>query len=106
MKFVEFPQVTSILAKDQPEYTPIPVHCQIKRGLFTDPDTGNHFEKDYVHKMVCCIQLSPEQLEEAKNNGGRIWYQQLLFGNNFQPIFLSTKDPFIEENKAHWPADD
>jgi hypothetical protein len=104
MKFVEFPQVTSILAKNQPEYTPIPVHCKKKIGVFT-ASNGEKFNKEFVNAMICCLELTDEQIAELVKTK-RIWYQQLLFGNNFQPMFLSTKDPFIEENKQHWPADD
>lgn len=78
MEAVEFPQQTNVLAKDQPEYIPLPVHIDT-----TDPMTP----------MTCCMKLSPEELEEM-NRTGVLWLTQCTFGASFHPIRMSTTNPF------------
>ena len=78
MEAIDFPQRTHILAENQPEYTPLPVH--IDR---TQP--GSPF--------TCCFKLSPEEIEQI-NKTGEIWYTQLTCGNLFQPVMLSVINPF------------
>ena len=78
MQPIKFPQQTHTLAENQPQYEPLPVHIDQ-----TDPTTP----------MTCCFQLSPEELAEI-NATGQLWYTQLTFGNSFQPVRLSTLNPF------------
>lgn len=78
MEAIEFPEQTLVLAKDQPEYTPLPVHIS----------------DDNTKAMTCCMKLSPEELEEM-NRTGVLWLTQLTFGQHFHPIRMSTINPFI-----------
>lgn len=78
MKAIEFAQQTAILAKDQPEYQPLPVHI----------DHG-----DKMVPMTCCFELSPEEIKEI-NETGKLWYTQSTFGQPFQPIRMATSNPF------------
>lgn len=78
MRPIKFPQQTHTLAENQPQYEPLPVHIDT-----TDPATP----------MTCCFQLSPEELAEI-NATGQLWYAQLTFGEAFQPVRLSTQNPF------------
>lgn len=103
MKAIDFPQRNVMLAEKQPEYETIPVHVVMKTVNYSD---GKHqFTKELAWSMTCVYELSDEEIAEIMANK-RLFYRQMLFGHNFQPIFLSTKDPFIPENKEHWPPDE
>ena len=78
MQPIKFSQQTHTLVDFQPQYEPFPVHIDQ-----TDPATP----------MTCCFQLSPEELAEI-NATGQLWYTQSTFGNSFQPVCLSTQNPF------------
>lgn len=87
-----------MLAENQPEYQTLPVFVDQKK--INTPDGP----RPIPWSMTCVYELSDEEVAEIIANR-KIFYQQMLFGHSFQPIFLSTKDPFIPENKEHWPAD-
>lgn len=103
MKSVTFPQVNLELAKDQEQYETLLVHAEIRK---MPVDTGfKHadkspiiVEKDIAWSMTACFELSPEELEEV-NRTGRIWYKQMLFGHNFQPLMMSTQSPFPKDEE-------
>jgi hypothetical protein len=78
MEPIEFPQQNDVLAKNQPQYRPLPVHVGSKEDNFP---------------MTTCFQLTPEELAEIAATG-KLWYTQVTFGNPFQPVMLSTKSPF------------
>lgn len=80
MQAVEFPQQTHILAKDQPQYIPLPVHIDQ-----TAPEIP----------MTCCFELSDDEVEEIVRTK-KIWHNQWTFGQPFQPIRMTTKSPFTE----------
>lgn len=77
MKAIEFPQQTTILAKDQPEYANLPV--------FISPDSER--------QMISCHELDDEELELI-NKTKRIWQSQLTFGQHYHPTWLAVKNPF------------
>jgi hypothetical protein len=83
MDAIEFPEVNVILAKDQPEYVPLPV--------FVDG-------RDEMKPVTACFKLTPEELEEI-NRTGVLWYTQCTFGNAFHPVRMSTQNPFIHLEK-------
>lgn len=74
---VEFPERTLVLAENQPEYTPLPVHIS----------------PDNTHAMTACFELSDDEIQTLLKTK-RIWYTQLTFGNLFHPIILSVDNPF------------
>lgn len=76
MKPIEFPQQTMVLAKDQPQYDPLPVHV--------DRTTG---------ACIGCFELSDEE-RKAIANGAKIWLWQYTFGRPFQPVALTTDNPW------------
>lgn len=78
MKPIDFDQATYLLAATQPEYQPLPVHVGVN---------------DPACPMTSCWQLSAEELEQLQANGGRIYVQQLTFGQAFQPQLLSLEAP-------------
>lgn len=107
MKAIDFPQRNLMLAENQPEYETIPVFVDQREIIVPnrpgDPQLAIMY-KTVPWSMTCVYEFSDEEIIEIIANK-RIFYRQMLFGNNFQPIFLSTKDPFIPENKEHWPAE-
>lgn len=98
MEPIDFPQRNLMLAEDQPEYQTLPVHVDWRQ--MQTPDGP----KKVAWSMTVCYELSEAEIAEIIANK-KIFYRQMLFGNQFQPIFLSTKDPFIPENKEYWPAE-
>lgn len=76
---VQFPEVNCVLAKDQPEYTPLPVF----------------YNRESPQKeMTACFELTDEEVAEVIRTR-KIWHTQLTFGNPFQPIWLTTSSPFV-----------
>jgi len=75
---VEFPQMTFTLARDQPEYQPLPVHVAAD-GIVTS-----------------CWQLEPLEIEFLIANGGKLWIQQQTFHAPLQPQLPSVVEPRLE----------
>lgn len=75
---VEFPQQTLIIAKDQPEYLPLPAHVSAD-GVVTS-----------------CWQLDPLEIELLVANGGKLWLSQMTFGAALQPQLPSVVQPKLE----------
>lgn len=77
MKPIEFPEQTTIIAENQPEYENLPAH----------------FVKDDPHgTIICCIELSQEEREKVMTTG-KIWLNMLTFGRDIQPILLTADKP-------------
>jgi hypothetical protein len=87
MQPVEFPQQNEVLAKNQPQYTPLPVFIKFETVQTADGP------KEVPMEMTACLQLSPEEIAEI-NATSKLWHTQCVFGNPFQPIRLSTQNPF------------
>lgn len=77
MTAIEFPEQTLVLAKDQPEYIPLPVHI--------DPD-------DTMFPVTACFKLNEQELKEVAETG-MLWLTQCTFGRNFHPVRISTAKP-------------
>lgn len=71
---IEFPQQTVILAKDQPEYLPLPAYM------------------DHQQTVSCWSLTWWERLKVLW--GGRLWLRQLNFGDPLQPQSPSIESPF------------
>jgi len=77
MKAVEFPEQITVIAKDQPQYTPLPAHIDTRDGIVT-----------------FCWQLSfSERLRLLW--AGVIWHQVLTFGGPLQPQKLILDKPIL-----------
>lgn len=77
MDIVEFPEQTVIIAKDQPEYRPLPAHRRIG-----DPEG----------RVTCCWRLNwKERLRLLLT--GNLWHQILTFNHPLQPQLLSVEKP-------------
>jgi hypothetical protein len=98
MQPIDFPQRNLMLAEDQPEYQTLPVFVDVREVKTPDG------HKPAPWSMTCVYQFTDEEIAELIANK-KLFYRQMLFGGQFQPIFLSTKDPFIPANKEHWPAE-
>lgn len=76
MKLVEFDEQTVIIAKDQPQYKPLPAY------QFGD-EQG---------RIACCWELTwKERLSVLFR--GLIWHQILTFNAPLQPQLLTTEKP-------------
>ena len=83
MKAIEFPQANEILAKDQPQYQPLPVHIDT-----TDPSTP----------FTVCFELSDEEINEIVRTR-KLWHTQVTFGQRFHPIMMTTQNPFVNQEQ-------
>ena len=92
MKAIEFPQQHDILAKDQPEYLPLPVHYKTEPVKFKDAD-GNEVVKDVVMEVTACFQLEAEEIAQVIATG-ELYYTQCVYGQKFQPVRMSVINPF------------
>lgn len=73
---VNFPEANGLLARDQGEYEPLPIHAfEGKEG-----------------RVAFCFRLSPAEIEAIVSTR-TLWVQQLTFGRRFQPLALSTQRP-------------
>ena len=76
MKPVDFPEQNAVLAKDQPEYLPLPVH------RVAEPEG----------RVISCWQLTfRERL--AVLITGRVWLTQMTFNEPLQPQLPSVESP-------------
>ena len=73
MKAIEFPQQTTVLAKDQPQYTTLPVHVN---------------ESEYI-EATAIFELTDEEIEVILKTK-RIFFSQCTFGGGFKPVLLTV----------------
>lgn len=79
MRVIEFPEQTVVIAKDQPEYRPLPAH------IFGD-EQGT---------IACCWQLTLWERIRVLFTG-KIWHQVLTFNQRLQPQLLTVEKPAME----------
>jgi hypothetical protein len=70
MKSVEFPQQTTVIAKDQPQYHPLPAH--VANGVVTS-----------------CWEPDAEDIKRLAMYG-KLYVSQLTFGGPLQPLTVQT----------------
>ena len=80
MKPVDFPQSTDVLAKDQPEYLPLPVHYDRATGVMT-----SCWEMTWFERLRCLVS-------------GRVFVSQMTFGRALQPQVLKLDPPEDERD--------
>lgn len=78
MNLIEFEGQTTVIAKEQPEYLPMP--ARVDRS---DPEC----------RVTCCWQLTPEEIKRIVETGV-VWHQILTFGGPLQPQLLVVERPF------------
>ena len=75
----------TVLAKDQPEYTPLPVaHIRYTDG---------------VRSMISCYRLTWRDRLRILITG-KVWWGQLTFGQPLQPQKLYLREPLKNEWKG------
>ena len=74
----KFPQSNLVIAKDQPEYIPLPA-CITDTGV-----------------VVSCWVLSKPELELI-NHTQLLWLKQLTFGQPVQPLVPQVENPFEDK---------
>lgn len=77
MKLIEFPEQTVVIAKDQPQYLPLPAY------RYQDDDEG---------RIACCWSLSWRERWHVLLTG-RLWHQILTFNKSLQPQLLTVSKP-------------
>lgn len=77
MKLIEFPEQTVVIAKDQPEYIPLPAY------QYPDSPEG---------QIVCCWSLTWRERFKVLLSG-RIWHSVLTFHKSLQPQLLQVDKP-------------
>lgn len=84
MDLIPFPEQTNVIAKDQPQYRPMPAH------IFQDDPQG---------KVAFCWKLTlKERLRVLLT--GTLWQQVLTFNHPLQPQLLDVKRPKM---KSRYP---
>jgi len=81
MKAIEFPEHNLVLAKNQPQYTPLPCH------------------RTELGEIISCWKPTWRE-RVAILFGAKLWHWQLTFGHPFQPTVLTLEHPFTTEDKA------
>lgn len=76
-KLIEFPEQTVVIAKDQPEYLPLPAY------QFGD-ERGT---------IICKWKFSAEELAEIIANNGVVWHEIQTFNQPLQPQMLHALKP-------------
>jgi len=77
MKLIEFPEMTTTIAKDQPEYLPLPAHRDSE-----DP-----------HGIVtCCWRLTWKERIKVLLTGC-VWHQIMTLNRPLQPQKLQVSKP-------------
>ena len=79
MKLIEFPEQTTVFAKDQPEYLPLPAH------RFGDAEG----------RIACVWSLTWRERIRVLLTG-RIWHQVLTFDQPLQPQLLTVEKPAMQ----------
>ena len=79
MKLIEFPEQTVVIAKDQPEYLPLPAH---------------RFAGDQQGRIAFCWKLTWRE-RIAVLWCGVVWQQVLTFNHPLQPQLLATEKPVM-----------
>ncbi len=84
MKPITFPQVTNLVAKDQPQYGTLPSYV------------GELYDK--AHGIICCFELDQEDLDQI-NKHKKLWYRGLTFGQPLQPFNIFTMEDYFQDEE-------
>jgi hypothetical protein len=80
MKAITFPEVNVVIAKDQPEYFPLPSHVG-----WLDKDKS-------LHGVTFCWKLSFKERIKLLFTGC-LWHQVMTFNRPLQPVLLIVDKP-------------
>ena len=79
MNLIEFPEQTVVIAKDQPQYNPLPAY------KYPDDPQG---------RIACCWSLTWRERFRVLFYG-HIWHQILTFNSALQPQLLTVEKPVM-----------
>ena len=82
MKLVEFAEQTVVIAKNQPEYLPLPAY---------------RYRSDPEGRIVCCWELTWRERFRVLF-GAPIWHHVLTFNQLLQPQLLTLEKPQMPEH--------
>lgn len=99
MTSIKFPEANAALAKDQPEYQTLFVFVEMKEIPLNVSAADLHIigqpkTKKVPWSMTACFELSDEEIAEIVRTK-RIWHTQMVMGNLFQPVMMTTQNPFL-----------
>lgn len=97
MKAIDFPQRNIMLGETQTQYQTLPAFVELKNVIVPnrpqDPQLSI-MTKNVPVQYITCFELSDEELADVILTK-RIWYRQYTCGNNFHPMMIETKSPFL-----------
>lgn len=82
-QLVEFPEVNVVIAKDQPEYRPLPCH---------------RVPKSTKGEIICCWQLDWKARIKVLFTG-KLWHSVWTFNDMLQPQLLLCDKPKMNNEK-------
>ena len=82
MKLIEFPEQTVVIAKDQPQYNPLPAY------KYPDDPQG---------RIACCWSLTWRERFKVLFSG-LLWHQVLTFNQPLQPQLLTVEKPTFQSD--------
>jgi hypothetical protein len=88
-ELIHFPEVTHVIAKDQPQYNPLPAH---------------RFPGEPEGRIAFCYRLNLRARLHVLFRG-TIWHQVLTFNRSLQPQMLGTQKPLMQNPAAMSPED-
>ena len=101
MKAIKFPEANIDLAKDQDEYITLPAYCDVDEN--EQPVQVNGVYRDQYGEMTVCFEadLTDAEIEEILlTRKIKVLYTGLTFWRGFQPMRMSTINPFKPQNNA------
>lgn len=84
MDLIEFPEHTVIIAKDQPQYRPLPAYLH----------------RDDAGTITCCWKLTWKERFTLLFTG-KIWHSILTFRMHLQPQLLQVKKPEMPSHEEN-----
>lgn len=103
MRAVKFEQANIMLAESQDEYETLPIWMDVDENQRTvmvperQPNgTVRDVPRDKQGTAVACFELNKEEIDEIVKTG-RIFFTTLTFWQPYQPINMSTTNPFNQQ---------
>jgi len=82
MNLIEFPEQTVVIAKDQPEYKPLPAY--------------QHKQNDWQGMITCCWKLTIKERVKLLFTG-KLWHTILTFNHPLQPQLMRVDKPTLND---------
>ena len=96
MRAIQFEHANINLAEGQEEYETLPIYACVDEN--NEPMRNADLSLfDPMGQMTCCLELNKEEIDEIVKTG-QLWLTQCTFWNPFQPISMSTQNPFINQH--------